>query len=82
VDEVRNSCVDESEARLWLCGEVREKTMFVWMRSETRLWLCECGQRQGYGCFDEVRDKAVCLNEVRDKAMVVWMRRSETRLSV
>ncbi len=82
MDEVRNSCVDESEAMLWLCGEVREKTMFVWMRSETRLWLCECGQSQGYACFDEVRDKANCPNEVRDKAMVEWMRRSETRLCV
>jgi hypothetical protein len=43
--------------------------MFVWMRSETRLWLCECGQRQGFGYVDEIRDKA----------MVVWMR-SGTRL--
>jgi hypothetical protein len=45
--------------------------MIVRMRSESRLWLCECGQSQGYGCLDEIRDKA----------LVVWMR-SENRLKV
>jgi hypothetical protein len=40
--------------------------MVVLMRSETKLWFYECGQRQGYGCVDDVRDKRpVFITEAR-----------------
>ncbi len=52
---------------------VRDKAVVVLMRSETRLWLCECCQRQGYGCVDEVRDKAIWLCILAARMVVLNM---------